>query len=77
MMKSDKLLTRLVALLLCLPLLLTAVLSFSAMALGEVIDPETYDGQVILEDPELIGNIEDDMSEVTDIPVRGYSERNE
>ena len=69
MMKSDKLLTRLVALLLCLPLLLTAVLSFSAMALGEVIDPETYDGQVIPEDPELIGNIEDDMSEVTDIPV--------
>ena len=41
MMKSDKLLTRLVALLLCLPLLLTAALSFSAMALGEVIDPET------------------------------------
>lgn len=69
MMKSDKLLTRLVALLLCLPLLLTAALSFSAMALGEVIDPETYDGQVILEDPELIGNIEDDMSKVMDIPV--------
>ena len=69
MMKSDKLLTRLVALLLCLPLLLTAALSFSAMALGEVIDPETYDGQVILEDPALIGNIEDDMSDVTDVPV--------
>lgn len=69
MKKSDKPLSRLMALLLCLPILLMAALSFSAMAQGEVIDPETYDGLVILEDPELIGSIEEDMSEVVDAPV--------
>ena len=69
MRKSDKRFMRLLALLLVLPVLLCATLSMMAMATAEVIDPETYDGLVILEDPALIGNVEEDVADVTDAPV--------
>ena len=63
MKKSDKRFTLLLALLLVLPVLLCATFSMMAMAAAEVIDPETYDGLVILEDPALIGDVEEDVTE--------------
>ncbi|HPJ03756.1 MAG TPA: hypothetical protein PKU80_13080, partial [Candidatus Limiplasma sp.] len=60
MMKSDKYLLHLLALLCCLPILLCAILSFAAIAKAEAIDIETYDGEVILEDPALLGDVEED-----------------
>lgn len=62
MKKTEKHLVRLMALLLTLPLLLTAAFSFAVMA--EAVDPQLADGTVILEDPAFIGNIEEDLSEV-------------
>ena len=60
MMKSEKSLLRLLALLCCLPILLCAMLSFTAIAKAKAIDIETYDGVVILEDPALLGDVEED-----------------
>ena len=60
MMKSDKYLLRLLALLCCLPILLCAMLSFATIAKAEAIDIETYDGEVILEDPALLGDVEEE-----------------
>ena len=44
-------------------LLLCAILFMSAAAIAEVIDPEDYDGLVILEDPALLGGLEEDELE--------------
>lgn len=41
-------------------LLLCAILFVSAAAIAEIIDPEDYDGLVILEDPALLGGPEDE-----------------
>ena len=43
-----------------LTLLLCAILFVSAAAIAEVIDPEDYEGLVILEDPALLGGPEDE-----------------
>ena len=48
-------------------LLLCAILFVSAAAIAEIIDPEDYDGLVILEDPALLGSTEDDGPEEPDI----------
>ena len=48
-------------------LLLCAILFVSAAAIAEIIDPEDYDGLVILEDPALLGGPEDDGPEEPDI----------
>ncbi|MDD3410428.1 MAG: hypothetical protein PHY12_06430, partial [Eubacteriales bacterium] len=69
MMKSDKRFMRLLALLLVLPILLCATFSMVTIAAAEVIDPETYDGLVILEDPALIGDVEEDVADVTEAPA--------
>lgn len=69
MKKPDKVLMRLLAFLLCLPLLLCAMFSVMAMAEGEVVDVETYNGLVILEDPALIGSPEEDEAELTGAPA--------
>ena len=69
MKKPDKTLMRLLALLLCLHLLFCTTFSMMAMAEGEVIDIETYDGLVILEDPALIGSPEEEDAELTDAPT--------
>lgn len=44
-------------------MLLCAILFVSAAAIAEVIDPEDYEGLVILEDPALLGGTEDDEPE--------------
>ena len=44
-------------------MLLCAILFVSAAAIAEVIDPEDYEGLVILEDPALLGGPEDDEPE--------------
>ncbi len=69
MRKSEKNLMRLLTLLLCLPILLCATISVAAMAESGIIDPETYDGQVILEDPALMGDVEDDLGDVGQDPT--------
>lgn len=67
--------SRLLALLLCLPIALCAAFSMMAMAQGEIIDVETYNGVVILEDPALIGDVEDGETtiEPTTIPTEAPS----
>ena len=67
--------SRLLALLLCLPIALCAAFSMMAMAQGEIIDIETYNGVVILEDPALIGDVEDGETtiEPTTIPTEAPS----
>ena len=60
MMKKSNGFMRWITLLLCLPILLCAILSMSTVAIAEVIDPEDYDGLVILEDPALLGGTEDE-----------------
>ena len=62
-MKNANGLMRRITLLLCLPVLLCALLSMSPVAAAEGIDPEDYDGLVILEDPALLGGPEDDEPE--------------
>ena len=62
-MKNANGLMRRITLLLCLPVLLCALLSMSTVAAAEGIDPEDYDGLVILEDPALLGGPEDDEPE--------------
>ena len=70
MMKSKKCLLRPLALLCCLPILLCAMLSFAAIAKAKAIDIETYDGVVILEDPVLLGDVEEDEgSSATETPT--------
>ena len=59
-MKKSNGFMRWITLLLCLPILLCAILSISTVAIAEVIDPEDYDGLVILEDPALLGDPEDE-----------------
>ena len=49
-MKNANGLMHRITLLLCLPVLLCALLSMSTVAAAEGIDPEDYDGLVILED---------------------------
>ena len=58
-MKNANGLMHRITLLLCLPVLLCALLSMSTVAAAEGIDPEDYDGLVILEDPALLGGPED------------------
>ena len=53
-MRKQRVFIRLMALLLLLPVLLTAACSFAAMA----------EGEVILEDPALIGDLEDAMADL-------------
>lgn len=53
-MRKQRTFIRLMALLLLLPVLLTAACSFAAMA----------EGEVILEDPALIGDLEDAMADL-------------
>ena len=53
-MRKQRTFTRLLTLLLLLPVLLTAACSFAAMA----------EGEVILEDPALIGDLEDAMADL-------------
>ena len=60
MMKKSNGFMRWLTLLFCLPILLCALLSMSTVAIAEVIDPEDYDGLVILEDPTLLGGPEDE-----------------
>lgn len=62
-MKNANGLMRRITLLLCLPVLLCALLSMSTVAAAKGIDPEDYDGLVILEDPALLGGPEDDEPE--------------
>lgn len=62
-MKNANGLMHRITLLLCLPVLLCALLSMSTVAAAEGIDPEDYDGLVILEDPALLGGPEDDEPE--------------
>ena len=62
-MKKSNGFMRWLTLLLCLPVLLCATLSVGIVAGAEVIDPEDYDGLVILEDPALLGGPEDDEPE--------------
>ena len=59
-MKKSNGFMRWLTLLFCLPILLCAILSMSTVAIAEVIDPEDYDGLVILEDPALLGGPEDE-----------------
>ena len=59
-MKKSNGFMRWLTLLFCLPILLCALLSMSTVAIAEVIDPEDYDGLVILEDPTLLGGPEDE-----------------
>ena len=76
-MKNANGLMRRITLLLCLPVLLCALLSMSTVAAAKGIDPEDYDGLVILEDPALLGGPEEDESEepgiteppATDLPT--------
>ena len=60
MMKKSNGFMRWLTLLLCLPVLLCAALSMGIVAGAEVIEPEDYDGLVILEDPALLGGPEDE-----------------
>lgn len=72
MMKKSNGFMRWLTLLLCLPVLLCAALSMGIVAGAEVIEPEDYDGQVILEDPALLGDPEDEgetESPATEPPV--------
>lgn len=62
-MKNANGLMRRITLLLCLPVLLCALLSMSTVAAAKGIDPEDYDGLMILEDPALLGGPEDDEPE--------------
>lgn len=62
-MKNANGLMRRITLLFCLPVLLCALLSMSTVAAAKGIDPEDYDGLVILEDPALLGGPEDDEPE--------------
>ena len=64
MRKHEKLVTRLMALILLLPLLLCAAFSFAAIAESGIVDPQTAKGTIILEDPALIASIEDDLGDV-------------
>ena len=70
MRKHEKLVTRLMALILLLPLLLCAAFSFAAIAKSAaiaesgVISPQDIEGLVILEDPALIASLEDDLGDV-------------
>ena len=66
-MKKSNGFMRRITLLFCLPILLCAILSMSTASVAEVIDPEDYDGLVILEDPALLGSTEDDEPEEPDI----------
>lgn len=59
-MRKQRTFIRLMALLLLLPVLLTAACSFAAMA----------EGEVILEDPALIGDLEDAMADLVMEPVK-------
>lgn len=59
-MRKQQVFIRLMALLLLLPVLLTAACSFAAMA----------EGDVILEDPALIGDLEDAMADLVMEPVK-------
>ena len=59
-MRKQQVFIRLMALLLLLPVLLTAACSFAAMA----------EGEVILEDPALIGDLEDAMADLVIEPVK-------
>ncbi len=59
-MRKQRTFTRLLTLLLLLPVLLTAACSFAAMA----------EGEVILEDPALIGDLEDAMTDLVMEPVK-------
>ena len=59
-MRKQRAFIRLMALLLLLPVLLTAACSFAAMA----------EGEVILEDPALIGDLEDAMADLVMEPVK-------
>lgn len=59
-MRKQRTFIRLMALLLLLPVLLTAACSFAAMA----------EGDVILEDPALIGDLEDAMADLVMEPVK-------
>ena len=59
-MRKQRTFTRLLTLLLLLPVLLTAACSFAAMAQGEVI----------LEDPALIGDLEDALADLVMEPVK-------
>lgn len=62
MKKTEKILMRLFALALCLPLLFTAAFSFAAMA--DESDPFEWSGEYILEDPALIADVSEDMGDV-------------
>ena len=62
-MKKSNGFMRWITLLFSLPILLCAILSMSTVAVAEVIDPEDYDGLVILEDPALLGGSEEDEPE--------------
>ena len=59
-MKNTNERMRLMVLLLCLLILISTVFSMAVMAQAEPITPEDYDGMVILEDPALLGDLEDE-----------------
>ncbi len=72
MKKPETNLMRLLTLLIVLPILLCATFSMAAMATAEVIEPETYNGTVILEDPALIigiGEALEEAGEATNAPA--------
>ena len=71
-MKNTNERMRLMVLLLCLLILISTVFSMAVMAQAEPITPEDYDGMVILEDPALLGDSEDEgktESPATEPPV--------
>lgn len=59
-MKNTNEQMRLMISFLCLLVLLSTAFSMALMAQAEPITPENYDGLVILEDPALLGDSEDE-----------------